>query len=437
MNNVLGWVKTNWLIVVCCLVMVVSLVAGYIGSNMWATSQRKEFQTKVQQQMSQVQGARVNYAIPTLSPDERAVTDSGPPNAAKTRWFAERIEARVGQAAELVRVAEDFNRGRNQAGSNRLEHGVLVAGLFPQPADDRVGTNLRLDFRDAVIGEPGRPSALARLMERYGAGPSADLRRVQAVLMDLQDREAEAIRTQTGADPTEDDRVRLQSTLTGRRIQEFQRAARDVSMYGTESVFARSTIPVGGARMTGAPDLTTCFAWQWDYWVASDILAALALANTGPDGLRTDVERGVVKRIQAIEIEPITLSRPPMQDFGLSPDPAQAPLGTITGRPEPGNQDYDIRYVKLRLVVSSERLPMLFDALARTNYMSVVDLDLADVDAWADLRAGFYYGPEHVVAATIRVETVWLRSWTGPLMPPEVRAALGVVVPEPTTSGSN
>jgi len=36
-NNVLTWVKTNWLIVVFCTVMLISLIAGYIG---WAKGHR-------------------------------------------------------------------------------------------------------------------------------------------------------------------------------------------------------------------------------------------------------------------------------------------------------------------------------------------------------------------------------------------------------------
>ena len=144
MKNVMAWAKTNWLIVVFCVVMVVSLVAGYIGSGMWADAQRREFQAKVQQQMSQIQGARVSYSIPTLGQGEAQISDSGPPNEVKTRWFAERIEARVGQAEAVLAAAEDFNRGRNQPGSNRLEHVPLLPGLFPAPPDERTGP-LRFD----------------------------------------------------------------------------------------------------------------------------------------------------------------------------------------------------------------------------------------------------------------------------------------------------
>lgn len=84
MNSVLAWVKTNWLIVVFCAVMVLSLVAGFIGSDMWASAQRKGSDQGPGPDVAGAGRPRVNYSIPTLTPDETAVTDSGPPNAAKT-----------------------------------------------------------------------------------------------------------------------------------------------------------------------------------------------------------------------------------------------------------------------------------------------------------------------------------------------------------------
>ena len=87
---------------------------------------------------------------------------------------------------------------------------------------------------------------------------------------------------------------------------------------------------------------------------------------------------------------------------------------------------YDIRMVELTLVVGSQQLPRIFDAFAQTNYMTVTDVDLNEVDVWEDLEQGYFYGPDHVVRAVLQIETVWLRSWTTDLMPDAVRTALGV-----------
>ena len=42
--------------------------------------------------------------------------------------------------------------------------------------------------------------------------------------------------------------------------------------------------------------------------------------------------------------------------------------------------------------------------------------------------ARLHYGAQ-TVRATIKVETIWFRAWTGPSMPAQVRSALGVTVP--------
>ncbi|MEZ6235370.1 MAG: hypothetical protein R3B68_14370 [Phycisphaerales bacterium] len=430
MNSVLGWAKTNWLIIVFVVVMIASLVAGYIGSDMWGSSLRQDFQTRVGQRLQQVQGARVSYSIPPLAAGEQSVGDSGPPNAEKTRWFRERIESRVAQAAALVREAEQFNQGINQAESNRIGHRPSLPGIFPAPRRERI-PNIFLDFRDMVNGARGQPSMVAALLNRYGAGPAANLRRVEAVLADVRDREVEAIVTETGAQPTAEAMERITRMLSERRVQEYQRAARDFSMYATDAAIAITPMPA-----QGTPTLEDCFRWQWDYWIASDIMAALSMANTDDVGLRTEVDRSVVKRIEAIRVEPLRLPRQSEDPFGGgNPTEQVTPPATITGRPG-DSQDYDVRYVTLDVIVASERLPELFNALAATNFFTVVDMNLRQVDGWQDLRAGYYYGSDNVIRASLKIETVWLRSWTGPLMPESVRQPLGVIVPEAAPEGA-
>ena len=67
--------------------------------------------------------------------------------------------------------------------------------------------------------------------------------------------------------------------------------------------------------------------------------------------------------------------------------------------------------------------------------MTVTDVDLQEVDIWEELRQGYYYGTEHVVRATISVETVWLRSWVTPIMPDPVKQTLGIQVSNPGEGG--
>lgn len=103
---------------------------------------------------------------------------------------------------------------------------------------------------------------------------------------------------------------------------------------------------------------------------------------------------------------------------------------SITGRStSPSNPDYDVRNAEIVAVVSSERLAVFLDALSRVNFNTVLQVRLGEVDVKADLERGYYYGNEHVVRATITLETVWLRNWTSPLMPASVKKTLGIVEP--------
>ena len=111
--------------------------------------------------------------------------------------------------------------------------------------------------------------------------------------------------------------------------------------------------------------------------------------------------------------------KPPL-DFGAS----------ITGRvsgPGRRNRWYDVRTVAIEIVASSARMPQFINALSATNFVAVLDLDLAKVEPLADLREGFDYGDEYVVKASILIETVWLRDWRKQPMPAPVQAALGML----------
>jgi hypothetical protein len=148
-----------------------------------------------------------------------------------------------------------------------------------------------------------------------------------------------------------------------------------------------------------------------------------------------------VKRVERLRISGINLPAPAAAGADTTSDPyagsgrsvmpggsgsgdgAGARPATHTGRASEGA--YDVRTVELTVVADSQRLPALFEALGRVNYMTVVGVELAPVDVWADLEQGYFYGDDHVVRATVTIETVWLRSWTLPLMPDRVRQAVG------------
>lgn len=97
---------------------------------------------------------------------------------------------------------------------------------------------------------------------------------------------------------------------------------------------------------------------------------------------------------------------------------------SFTGRIS--NPIYDVRLVEVVVIVATEQMPRLFDAIATRNFMTVVDLRVRPADAFEAARQGYIYGPDPVSEATILIETVWLREWTAEFMPSDLRAALRI-----------
>jgi hypothetical protein len=191
------------------------------------------------------------------------------------------------------------------------------------------------------------------------------------------------------------------------------------------------------------------FMHQWNYWVLSDVLSAVRLANTGADGKLMNVENAVVKRVGSIVLmNPDGMKtldpRPVSPDEGFEPPAPPAPPAettpgiaaldkgvSITGRARGGwNKYYEVRRADVTAVVSSARLNEFLKAITQTNYMSVTDLDIeSEVDVWGDLEQGYYYGDEHVVRVKVSIESLWFKEWLAPLMPAEVMTALGMELP--------
>jgi len=107
---------------------------------------------------------------------------------------------------------------------------------------------------------------------------------------------------------------------------------------------------------------------------------------------------------------------------------------TFTGRVTNGL--YDVRYVEVGMVVAAERLPVILNALARRNFITVVDLQVRPADAFAAAADGFIYGSEPVIDVTLTLESVWLREWTAPLMPLSVRQELKIASPTVGSPGA-
>lgn len=453
MKKVIAWVKANLLVVVFSAIIVIALPAGYVGASMFGAGMKKERAEKVNRRLTELKGSVFKYSVPPIMPGGSGIDESAPPNRELTTFFADQRARTEKAAQEVVKAALDFNQGKGAEAAKvgRKPHVPLVDGLFPRPAAGASTTELTNRFVERLVdrkegvyqkmlrevlnaGEPLNPEALTKKLESAKAGQLQQVKEAgNAVDKDLQ--------------------ARLEQELLDLRRREHLARAADISIYAT-----MDALPIeGGPVVEGStipkqiperpPAVSRAFQWQMDYWLIRDLFTAIRVANTSSGGGLSPVSASVVKRLERITIkEPFATpvfaagdsSSPETQTIapattldqlaGLVPsDLAQS----ITGRKStPQNPLYDVRLVQVQMVVSSARMKELFNAFAKTNFMTILDIDLKEVDVRGDLDRGFYYGPEGVLRANIVVETIWLRGWTQELFPSGVKKRLGMTLAE-------
>lgn len=448
MKNILAWVKSNVLVVVFSLLIIICLPAAFIGSSMWRDKIINERRADAEKKYGEVQALNVSYTLPSYEPGKEGVTVKHAANTQLTTWFKTERDRLQQASATIVKRALDFNQGvgPDAAAVGRSPYRPLVDGLFPSAGNKSQEMAKLNEMEEALLGKRNWPNPYTQLLESVRAGEPADPIRLAESLIDFSTRETEKI-TAGKRSLTAEEQAELTKQLAERRLGEYQNAAKNISVYATMDSLpvnrGVSVIPVGRIE----PDLIEInqfFKYQWDYWVLSDFLAAVKLANTDSSGRSTNIEQSVVKRIDSIALFPANglgrrdssepmldpMTGMPMDTSAAAPAGGLAPINpaiSLTGREStPANTMYDVRNIEVSVVASSARLSEFLDAITRTNFMTVLDMDLTAVDKIADLKLGYYYGTEHVVRATLTIETVWLRNWMQPLMPKDIQAALKV-----------
>lgn len=441
MSKVMGWIKGNLLIVISIVLIVLLLPAGWYFSNGWNQSIKEKatdaFNTEKRNLDSK---SRVTYALPAVLEGEVAITETRAPNPEVTAFFVEQKKIREQQVQEVV------ERG---VALNQRDHGVLVEGLLPKAEDERSLRRLGLEMAERIAGTRDEPqlSVYSRLLRRLNAGRPTDPQSLASTLSEYKEREQERFEASNpDGRMTAAQEEQLERGLIAKRLGEYKGRAEALTFYA--SVDAIYTDPAEPFSQVPAapppPSMITepmVFNWNWDYWVISDVLEAVSSANTNAASGAMSVPSAPVKRVERVRVSPLPEPADPAANpgggrFGSNQGAgagatAIAPsytgnTGGVTG------SSIDIRTVELQIVASSKDLPRFFDALAKTNYMTVTDVDLYEVDVWSDLKQGYFYGPDHVVRAVLTIETVWLRSWTKDFMPDAVRSVLGVPLEQST-----
>jgi len=443
LNRILPWLRANVVTVIMLVLMLAAVITAPLLAGRWNESVRKDAEARAARlnAITSIERTSVTVAVPG-QPPRTVTTVVNPQLLARYRELSDSLQD---DAKAVRRAAVEFNR---------KDRGLLVPRLFPAiPPRER--ETLPVQIPDVMA------RAYRDLLSRVGAGspPAPD-----AVVEAIATREAQFIsnnlRKQSRSDLEPNELRDLKAELTKARLAKYGERAEEIAFYAR---FEDMPVP---ARPTGRlPSMREMFEWQWDFWLVEDLVKAVAAANASSESVVT----APVKRIVSLAIiDPLpTAPAPaaggtgqgggagPAGGFGAMPGggptggasggaapsaPSDEPLGTpvidsatpvsrnfgasLTGRTS--NHLFDVRRAEMRLVCATSEIPAVIDAFARRNFITVLDLELRAADPFEAVEYGYIYGTEPVSELRLLLETVWLREWTAPFMPREIRTALGV-----------
>ncbi len=424
MKKVLNLIKSNLLVVIVMFVTILALPAMIFFSSKWGAAIHTEVEDRESGNIRTIDGITVTYEIPAVVPGEDSISIRATPNKATTEQVAELRRLIFEQSEAIREEAIAYNR----AGKH-----PLIDALFPEPANESARTRLRSRMVDVW---PRAHDSLADEM-RWGT-PLPD----SVLLKDLQRLQEDEIKRivsrRESQDLTPEEHETLRELLSSRRLDLYRAAASRLSAYAEPNVFAG----VVDWPQGDLPELDQLWEWQFLYWIHEDIARAIQSANTDQNGDWLPVFRAPARHVLSIVVEPWSYRPGQGEPVGELDDAKQITPDyerSYTGRaswPNAVNPFFDVRYAEVDLVAASDRLPDILRAFRTTNLMAVIDFDIQEFDPVSALERGYYYGGDHLVRVHFRIETVWLRHWMKPLMPPSVREAMGIP-PDPEQTDEN
>jgi hypothetical protein len=237
--------------------------------------------------------------------------------------------------------------------------------------------------------------------------------------------------------------------MLGRLPEEMrQEAATKHRMYVAPTAMSLHPDLAGGKGVNVAPSAQSIWLAQVGLWLQQDLVAAIQELNRNSKL----VETSPVKAIVGINISPnLDLYVVPAAAAGATPGAAQPGAGangaTASSIPTNGDADpipkdytvsptgrtcngiFDVVSFTVVLNVQATDLGRVIQAIERDRLITVTQTDVQAVNSAAMRQEGYYFGRNPVVTLTMKCEADFLRDWTRPLMPKEIKQYLNVLDP--------
>lgn len=477
MTPVLRWIKAHLVIVLCVFVIVVAPAAAwYVTGGMNADlKERISVGSSRMSELDRLTKSSVSLEVPGGQPINMTTVINPKLLAA----YKEAI-TKIGGEAQRVRQA-GLARNREFNGVARTKDDI-IRGLFPAPRASQRET-LPFEMYDALVAK------YYALLSDVGAADPPSPGAVAEVLARRRDQFVAGQRKDHLSELDESEQKDLNTQLMHARLNVYRSyVLGESTLQGSPTKPVRYYASMNSldipARPTFVQPLSELFDWQWRYWVAQDMLYALADANGNRSVLDGPVKRLIGMRVGELGADRGSAKsggsggsamggssggsfgmggmggagggtpgkrRPagsnnsdsagPTAPTNLMPGPpridptreAKIDHGvSLTGRMS--NDVYDVRTITCELIVATAGLPEVMDAIARRNFMTVLNASIVPADAFAAARDGFLYGIEPVSTLRLEIESVWFREWTAESMPLELREALGIQSDPPSTA---
>jgi len=440
MSTVLKWLKGNVYIVVFVAIMIAAPVTMWVVAGRMNQAVRAEVEARAKMilEMSRFEKTSVSFDSPV--PGNEAVKAS----IAVNRQFLDRYR----QVVEIIRA--DADRVREEVlRINHKDRTVLVPELFPRPP---------LQLREILPQNLARAlqGAYEQLLSDVGAGGPPTRDEMVEHLTAARERYLTQLLKQLTDTLTEDEQAGLTEQLTRTRLSYYADAAKGLKLYVTIADL-NVPEPVDFPARAENEGMIRMFDWEWRFWIKQDILMALAQANERYNS----IVDAPVKRLVSIFVADVAGAR---GDAGAGPggfDAGNSAPRRRGGRSSPGhpapkrvrtdasrevpldysvsftgratNPLFDVRLVEVVLIIDSERLPEVFDALAKYNFMTITNARVETEDLFLAIKDGYFYGSKPVSRVKLELETIWFREWTTQFMPLELKQALGIPVEAEST----
>ena len=454
---IVGWIKGHLFIFVMSVLIVLFLGGGWYFSGGLNTQLAGDIDDHKKNFQKLDKASKTSVTLPMTDGD---FTASGTLNQALLDSLDElstKMSDDVAQARKMVLKHngdphfEDFphpdyaarQSGESRDGAKRL---LVPESEFPNPPQSK-RENLSNKIHSALI------TAYDEMLDAANAGAPPTLDSVEAMLLREQSRFVQTdLRKTSRGELSEAELSELTAKLTQDRLQLYNEQASKITFYGTPRAFQLVDSPFETKQ---DHSLAEMYTWHWDWWIAEDLVRAIASANSDPSsGKPMTVVEAPVKRLVSVraldapfETESSNRGGSAGRQRGGSGHGGAAPATTAAGPlPEPmvdmngsldadysvsltgrtTNKVFDVRNVRVVLVVETEKLPVFVNALGNMNFITITDVSIQPANAFTAAERGYIYGPNPVSKVTLDLETLWFRKWTAAWMPQEVRDALGI-----------